>query len=63
MSDAQLESNDNAAAAEDRVSGFIGDKDNAGAVRWYGLYSLAIGVGGIPFYMFFNNLTYVSRNS
>jgi len=63
MSDAQLEGNDNASAAEDRVGGFIGDKDNAGAVRWYGLYSLAIGVGAIPFYVIFNELDYVRWNS
>ena len=62
MSDAQLEGNDNASAAEDRVGGFIGDKDNAGAVRWYGLYSLAIGVGSIPFYVIFNELDYVRWN-
>ena len=63
MSDAQLDSNDNATAAQDNVAGFIGDKDNAGAVRWYAMFSLACGVGAIPFYVWFNSLTYVSRNA
>ena len=63
MSDAQVDGGDSGARAEDAVGGFIGEQDNAGSVRWYGLYSLAMSVGTMFFWMFFNNLTYVGGNA
>ena len=57
MSDAT----ENAAnAGEDVVADFIGDKDPAGAVRWYGLYSFASGLGSIFAYMMLNGNTWVA---
>ena len=63
MSDAQVDGGDSGARAEDAVGDFIGEKDNAGAVRWYGMYSLAMSVGTMFFYMFFNGRSYVAGNS
>ena len=39
MSDAQIDGGDRGARAEDSVAGFIGEKNDGEAVRWYGLYS------------------------
>ena len=63
MSDAQIDGGDKGAAAEDKVGGFIGDKNDGEAVRWYGMYALAHSVGTIFFYMFFNDKTYVAGNA
>ena len=49
--------------AENQVDGFIGEKNDGEAVRWFGLYSLSMSVGTMFFYMFFNNKTYIAANS
>ena len=63
MSDAQIDGGDRGAAAEDKVAGFIGDKNDGEAVRWYGMYSLTVGVGSIFFWMWFNDKTYIALNA
>ena len=55
MSDAQIDGGDNGAKAQDTVAGFVGDQDNEGAVRWYGIYSGALALGSLVFYEFINN--------
>ena len=49
--------------ADDKVDGFIGEKNNGEAVRWFGLYSMAMSVGTMFFWMFFNDLTYIWMNA
>ena len=62
MSDAQIDAGDNGAQAQDSVAGWIGDKNDGEAVRWYGMYSMFMGVGSIFFYMFMNGEAYVAGN-
>ena len=44
------------------MAGFIGDKNDGEAVRWYGMYSMIMGVGSIFFYMLMNGEAYVAGN-
>ena len=55
MSDAQIDGGDNGAKAQDTVAGFVGDQDNEGAVRWYGIYSGALALGSLVFKLFIDN--------
>ena len=60
MSDAQVDGGDKGQQGEDIANNFIGDKDAAQAVRWYGIYSMITGFGSIFAYMILNNeSTYV----
>ena len=61
MSDAQFDGGDNGQAAEDFVGDFIGDKDPAGAVRWYGFFALANAFGSILVYMLLNGNWWVAQ--
>ena len=45
MSDAQIDGGDRGAKAEDRVAGFIGDRNDGEAVRWYGMYNMWMTIG------------------
>ena len=51
MSDAQIDGGDKGAAAQDEVAGFIGDKNDGEAVRWYGLYSGILSL--VSYYMYY----------
>ena len=51
MSDAQIDGGERGAQAQDRVDGFIGDKNDGEAVRWYGLYS---GILSLVAFLMFN---------
>ena len=62
MSDAQVDGADNGQAAEDTVGGFIGEQDNAGAVRWFGIWSTALSLGSIVLYITFNNTFYIAMS-
>ena len=48
--------------ADDKVDNFIGEKNDGQAVRWFGLYSMAMSVGTMFFWMFFNDKTYIAAN-
>ena len=45
MSDAQVDGGDRGGDFQDGVSNQIGVEDAAGAVRWYGIWSLIMGWG------------------
>merc|ERR1711912_137137 len=61
MSDAQFDGGDNGQAAEDLVGGFIGERDPEAAVRWYGLFSMATGIGSIFAYMLLNGTWWIAN--
>ena len=62
MSDAQIDGGDRGARAEDNVAGFIGDKNDGEAVRWYGMYNMWMTIGTLLWYMNFNNKWYIAGN-
>ena len=59
--DAQVDGGDRGANMEDRADNFIGDVDNAGAVRWYGLYCFWLGGGAAAFWILMNNNAWVVK--
>ena len=61
--DAQIDGGDRGQAMEDRASNLIGDVDNAGAVRWYGLYCFWLGGGAVAFWILMNNNAWVVKYS
>lgn len=62
MSDAQIDGGDRGGAIEDRVGGWIGVDDDAGAVRWYGIFGLLMGYLIIPVYWWMEDFNYVALN-
>ena len=61
--DAQIDGGDRGQGVEDRANNLIGDVDNAGAVRWYGLYCLWLGGGSMLFWILMNNNAWVVKYS
>ena len=57
MSDT-IDNSDSGAQAQDQVAGFIGDKNDAEAVRWYGLYSGILTLIGYFFWKEFSARTW-----
>lgn len=58
-SDAQIEGGDSGQAVEDGVNDFIGEKDPAGAVWFYGVYCLSMGGGFALLWVLLNKQSWV----
>ena len=61
--DATRDTGDGGARAEDKVGGWIGEKNDGEAVYWYGVYSLIMGIGALYVWIFFNDIAAVVRYS
>lgn len=61
MSDAKIDTGDSGDAATDLADNLIGDLSNAGAVRWYGLYSFAMFGGALAFWVTMNGNNWVAQ--
>ena len=61
--DAQVDGGDKGQGIEDSASEFIGERTDAEAVRWYGLYCLWLGGGTMLFWILLNNNAWVVKYS
>ena len=58
-SEAQIEGGDSGQAVEDSVNDMIGEKDPAGAVKFYGVYTLSMGGGFALLWVLLNKQSWV----
>ena len=61
MSDAQIDSGNTGQAGEDLANSFIGERDNAQAVFFYGSVSLITAASSIVLYIILNEMYWVAR--